>query len=104
MPLHHIAQRAVQSIMIECPRKPQRQRDHIGGAGPLQPLQKPQPALRIGQRYLLRTRNRAQRSARRPGTRQRLGQRRNRRRLEQAADAKLRIEARPNAADQPHRQ
>ena len=38
------------------PLQPHRQRDHIGAADPLQPLQEPQPPLRIGQRDLGRPR------------------------------------------------
>ena len=42
------------------PVEPQRQRDRVGRARALQPVQEPQPALRKGQRDLGRTRQRAQ--------------------------------------------
>ena len=95
---------------VERARQPHRQRDHIGRAGwprrRLQPLQEPQPPLRIGQRDLRRTRPpppaRARAAPRRRRQPQR--QRRHARRLEQAADRNLDIQRRTDPADQPRRQ
>src|SRR5262249_43053159 len=83
---------------------PTRQRDHVPPARPLQPLQKPQPALPIRQRHLARTLNRSQRRTRRSRIPQPINQPSHRRRLEQAADRNLNIKARTDAADQTRRQ
>ena len=74
--------------------------------GALQPLQEPQPPLRIGQRDLGRPRLRAQAAARSAALRvdSRRRQRRHARRLEQAADRDLDIEHGADPADQPRRQ
>ena len=94
------------------PFEPHRQRDHIArsrtrsGARshPIQTLQEPQPPLRIGQRKLGRTALHQQRRTRRLRLQKPLRKRRNARRLEQAADADLHIQAGTNPADQPDRQ
>src|SRR4029453_3773475 len=93
-----------------------RQRDRVRRSPSLQPLQKPQPALRIRQRSPARTRLHPQRRPRSPLTprprpppppRRRspptpkpLHQSRDRRRLEQAADRNLDIQRRAHPADQ----
>ena len=123
VPLDQVAQRALQRRAVEPPDKPQRQRDHVGiaaapppsglpllsapppAAARLQPLQEPQPALRIGQRDRRRTRPRHQPRTRRARLRPKpQRQRRHARRLEQAADRNLDIERRTDPADQPRRQ
>src|SRR5262249_40564359 len=86
------------------PPNPTPQRDHVAPAPPLQPLQKPQPALPIRQRHLARTLNRSQRRTRRSRIPQPINQPSHRRRLEQAADRNLNIKARTDAADQTRRQ
>ena len=118
MPLHQIAQRRLQRRPVQLPLKPHRQRDHIGRAAPpphaaipaFQTVQEPQPALRIRQRDLGRPRlptSAARAAAAAPAPcacRQPPPQRRNARRLEQAADRHLDIQRRPDPADQPRRQ
>ena len=75
-----------------------------GRAG-LQPLQEPQPPLRIGQRDLRRTQHRHKpRTHRLPSRQKPQAQRRHTRRLEQAADRNLDPQHRPHPADQPRRQ
>src|SRR5215469_2090900 len=102
--LHNIPKRSFQRTHIQRATKPNRQRDHVAPARPLQPLQKPQPTLPIRQRHLARTLNRSQRRTRRSRIPQPLNQPSYRRRLEQAADRKLNIKARTDAADQTRRQ
>src|SRR3954453_13688138 len=102
--LHQVANRRLQRNPIQRPPHPQRQRDRVGRARTFQTLQEPQPALRIRQRDLRRTRQRTQRRTRSLRIPQPLHQRLNRRRLEQAADRKLNIQRRADPADQPRRQ
>src|SRR5499427_2273647 len=102
--LNNIPKRSFQRSHIQRPTKPNRQRDHVAPARPLQPLQKPQPALPIRQRHLARTLNRSQRRTRRSRIPQPINQPSYRRRLEQAADRNLNIKARTDAADQTRRQ
>src|SRR3954452_25382883 len=89
---------------VQPPPRPQRQRDRVGRARTFQTVQEPQPPLRIRQRDLRRTRQRAQRRTRSLRIPQPLHQRLNRRSLEQAADRKLNIQRRADAADQTRRQ
>src|SRR5215472_12114303 len=102
--LNNIPKRSFQRSHIQRATKPNRQRDHVAPARPLQPLQKPQPALPIRQRHLARTLNRSQRRSRRSRIPQPINQPSYRRRLEQAADRNLNIKARTDAADQTRRQ
>src|SRR6516225_2618078 len=102
--LNDIPKRSFQRPNIQLAAKPDRQRDHVAPARTLQPLQKPQPALPIRQPNLARTLNRSQRRTRRIRIPQPLNQPRYRRRFEQAADRKLNIKARTDAADQTRRQ
>ena len=137
VPPHQIAQRTLQRRAVQLARKPHRQRDHISrtvgaravwacavtvaiaGLIALQPVQEPQPPLRIRQRDLRRPRplprpTPASASTRRsqlsaiPSLGKPLSQlwlqRRDARRLKQAADRDLDIQRRPDPADQPHRQ
>src|SRR3954447_3271368 len=99
-----VANRRFQRSTIQRPPHPQRQRDRVGRARTFQTVQEPQPALRIRQRDLRRTRQRAQRRTRSLRIPQPLHQRLHRRRLEQAADRKLDIQRRADAADQTRRQ
>src|SRR5215467_6953807 len=57
--LHNIPKRSFQRTHIQRASKPNRQRDHVAPARPLQPLQKPQPTLPIRQRHLARAPNRS---------------------------------------------
>ncbi len=84
--------------------QPHRQRDHVGGAAPFQPVQEPQPPLRIRQWDLVRPRQRHQRRPRRLAFAHALRQALDGRRLEQAADRKLHVQGRADPADQPRRQ
>src|SRR3979490_2107825 len=102
--LHQVANRRLQRSPVQRPPHPQRQRDRVGRARAFQTVQEPQPALRIRQRDLRRTRQRAQRRTRSLRIPQPLHQRLNRRCLEQAADRKLDIQRRADAADQTRRQ
>ncbi len=119
VPLDQVAQRALQRRTIEPPHKPQptagSRRDCPGcacaaAASGVPPpassrLQEPQPALRIGQRDLGRTRPRQKRRTRRARLRPKpQRQRRHARRLEQAADRKPRHRAPNGSADQRRRQ
>src|SRR6202040_529100 len=103
--LHHIPQ----PPPFRRPSQPPRPRDRVGR--PLvtftlafQPMQKPQPPLRIRQRDLARPLSRTKRRTRCRRLAQPGRQSLHRGRLEQAADRYLRIQARPDAADQPRRQ
>ncbi len=105
MPPHHVIERRFKRRAIQCPRQPHRKRDRVGPAGAaLQPVQEPQPPLRIRQRDLRGTRHRTKRRARRARRVQFPRQSRNSRRLKQRADRKLHIEARTHPADQARRQ
>ena len=89
MARHHIAQRSLQRRHIERPLKPQRHRDGVGGAPfslPFQPIEEPQPALRMRERDIARARQRPKRRPRGLRLTQALRQCGNRGRLEQAAD------------------
>src|SRR3954451_23573673 len=99
-----VANRRLQRRQVQHPTHPQRQRDRVGRARTFQTVQEPQPALRIRQRNLRRTRQRAQRRTRSLRIPQPLHQCLNRRSLEQAADRKLHIQRRADAADQTRRQ
>src|SRR3954453_20579492 len=99
-----VANRRLQRSTVQRPTHPQRQRDRVGRARTFQTVQEPQPALRIRQRDLRRTRQRTQRRTRGLRIPQPLHQRRNRRCLEQAADRKLNIQRRADPADQTRRQ
>ena len=60
VPLDQVAERRLQRRAVERARQPHRQRDHVGRRSvALQPLQEPQPPLRVGQRDLGRPRLRA---------------------------------------------
>src|SRR6476659_9122730 len=102
--LNQVAQRSLQRSAIQLPTHPQRQRDRVGCARTFQPVQEPQPALRLRQRDLRRPRLRPQRRTRNLRIPQPPHQCLNRRRLEQAADRNLDIQRRTDAADQPRRQ
>ena len=109
VPRNDVPQRCRQRRAVESAHQPDRQRDRIGRALmtftlAFQPVQEPQPALRIRQRHLVRTQNRTQGRTTSLRPLQPLHQRRNRRRLEQAADRDLNVERRADAADQPRRQ
>ena len=101
---NQVANRRLQRNPVQRPPHPQRQRDRVGRARTFQTVQEPQPALRIRQRDLRRTRQRTQRRTRSLRIPQPLHQRLNRRSLEQAADRKLNIQRRADAADQTRRQ
>src|SRR3954468_2059914 len=102
--LNQVANRRLQRSTVQRPTHPQRQRDRVGRARTFQTVQEPQPALRIRQRDLRRTRQRTQRRTRGLRIPQPLHQRLNRRCLEQAADRKLNIQRRADPADQTRRQ
>ena len=91
---------------VERAREPHRQRDRVGARSrPFQPIQEPQPALRKRQRDLGRARQQARSAGRAAcASSETLGQPRDGRRLEQAADRDLDIQAGADAADQPRRQ
>src|SRR3954469_25860306 len=101
---NQVANRRLQRNPVKRPPHTQRQRDRVGRARTFQTVQEPQPALRIRQRDLRRTRQRAQRRTRSLSIPQPLHQCLNRRRLEQAADRKLNIQRRADPADQTRRQ
>src|SRR5262245_53582889 len=101
--LNDVSQRSRQRRTVQLPAQPNRQRDRVRRSPSLQPLQKPQPALRIRQRNLRRTRLLPQRRPRSPRIPEPLHQSRDRRRLEQAADRDLNIQRRPHPADQTRR-
>src|SRR5512133_3422848 len=101
--LDNVPQRSRQRHTVQLPAQPNRQRDRVRRSPSLQPLQKPQPALRIRQRYLARTRLHPQRRPRSPLIPKPLHQSRDRRRLEQAADRNLDIQRRAHPADQTRR-
>src|SRR3954469_2517303 len=101
---NQVANRRLQRSTIQRPPHTQRQRDRVGRARTFQTVQEPQPALRIRQRDLRRTRQRTQRRTRGLRIPQPLHQRLNRRCLEQAADRKLNIQRRADPADQTRRQ
>src|SRR5215475_10819740 len=103
VPLNNVPQRSLQRHTVQIPAQPNRQRDRVRRAPPLQALQKPQPTLRIRQRYLARSRLHTQRRPRRPRIPKPLHQSRDRRRLEQAADRYLDIQRRAHPADQTRR-
>src|SRR5262245_18471826 len=103
VPLDNVSQRSRQRRTVQLPAQPNRQRDRVRRSPSLQPLQKPQPALRIRQRNLRRTRLPPQRRPRSPRIPAPLHQSRDRRRLEQAADRDLNIQRRPHPADQTRR-
>src|SRR5262245_43654553 len=103
VPLDDVTQPPLQRHSVQLPPQPNRQRDRVRRAPSLQTLQKPQPTLRIRQRYLARTRLNPQRRPRRPRIPKPLHQSRYRRRLEQAADRHLDIQRRAHPADQTRR-
>src|SRR5215475_15530070 len=103
VPLNNVPQRSLQRLTVQIPAQPNRQRDRVWRTPPLQPLQKPQPTLRIRQRYLARTRLHTQRRTRRPLVPKLPHQTRYRRRLEQAADRDLNTQRRTHPADQTRR-
>src|SRR5438067_3577169 len=102
--LNHIPERRPERIPIKLPPQPQRHRDRIARPSPLQTLQEPHSPLRIGQRYLRRTRNRAQRQTRALRAREALSQQRNGGRLKQTADRQLNPKAPTHPAHKPCRQ
>ena len=104
MPRDHVSQRGLQRSAVQLTAQPHRQRDHVGGAAPFQPVQEPQPPLRIRQRDLVRPRQRHQRRPRRLPVTHALRQALDGRRLEQAADRELHVQGRADPADQPRRQ
>src|SRR6266699_2548817 len=101
--LHNIPKRSFQRPHIQLAAKPNRQRDRVAPPAAFQPLQEPQLALPIRQRHLRRTLDRTQRRPRGIRLPQPINQRRNRRRLKQAADRNLNIKARTDAADHTRR-
>src|SRR3954464_2972396 len=101
---NQVANRRLQRRQVQRPTHTQRKRDRVGRARTFQTVQEPQPALRIRQRDLPRTRQRTQRRTRSLRIPQPLHQSLNRRSLEQAADRKLHIQRRADAADQTRRQ
>src|SRR5215471_16832667 len=103
VPLNNVPQRSLQRLTVQLPAQPNRQRDRVRRTPPLQTLQKPQPTLRIRQRYLARTRLHPQRRTRRPLVPKLPHQTRHRRRLEQAADRYLNTKRRTHPADQTRR-
>src|SRR5262249_25146470 len=104
--LDNVTQRSLQRRNIQRSRQPHRHRDRVGRARSLKTVQEPQPTLRIRQRDLRRPRTRPQRRSRRSRLpdRQPMRQRLHTRRLEQAADRNLNLQARSDPADQTHRQ
>ena len=104
VPPDHVPQRGFQRTAVQLTPQPHRQRDHVGGAAPFQPVQEPQPPLRIRQRDLIRPRQRYECRPRRLAFAHTLRQTLHGRRLEQAADRKLHIQGRADPADQPRRQ
>src|SRR4029077_17085050 len=102
--LNHIPKRRFQRRNVQFTPQPYRQRHRVGRAQSFQPVEEPQPALRIRQRYLARPHNRRHRRTRRLALAKFARQTRNRRRLEQAADRDLHTQCHPDAADQPRRQ
>src|SRR5262245_11993968 len=104
VPLNNVPQRSLQRRAVQIPAQPNRQRDRVRRTPALQPLQKPQPTLRIRQRNLRRTSLRTQRRPHRPPIPKPPHQSRDRRRLEQAADRHLNSQRRPHPADQTRRQ
>ena len=100
VPRHQVAERKLQCFDVEIAREPHRQRDRVGRARAFQPIEEPQPALRIRQRHLGGPRHDPQRFPRPPAVGQPLRQRRDGRGLEQAADRDLDLEGRADAADQ----
>src|SRR5262245_26401559 len=103
VPLNNVPQRSRQRLTVQLASQPNRQRDRVRRTPPLQTLQKPQPTLRIRQRYLARTRLHPQRRARRPLVPKLPHQTRYRRRLKQAADRYLNTKRRTHPADQTRR-
>src|SRR3954447_12871712 len=101
---NQVANRRLQRRQVQRTTHTQRKRDRVGRARTFQTVQEPQPALRIRQRDLPRTRQRTQRRTRSLRIPQPLHQSLNRRSLEQAADRKLDIQRRTDPADQPRRQ
>src|SRR5262249_34004802 len=74
---------------VQLAKKPYRQRDHVARAPALQPVQKPQPLLRIRQRYLPRPIHRPNRRTRPNPLPKPSPQRRYARRLKQNPDRNL---------------
>src|SRR5262245_24304336 len=103
VPLNNVPQRSLQRLTVQLPAQPNRQRDRVRRTPPLQTIQKPQPTLRIRQRYLARTRLHTQRRTRRPLIPKPPHQTRHRRSLEQAADRYLNTQRRTHPADQTRR-
>src|SRR5262245_28576938 len=103
VPLDNVPQRSLQRRAVQLPSQPNRQRDRVRRTPSLQPLQKPQPTLRIRQRNLRRTSLRTQRRSHRPPIPKPPHQTRYRRRLEQAADRHLHSQRRTHTADQTRR-
>src|SRR5262245_50656083 len=103
VPLNNVPQRSLQRRAVQLPAQPNRQRDRVRRTPALQTLQKPQPTLRIRQRYLARTSLRTQRRSHRTAIPKPPHQSRYRRRLEQAADRNLHSQRRPHTADQTRR-
>src|SRR5262245_6430791 len=102
VPLDNVPQRSLQRRAVQLPSQPNRQRDRVRRTPSLQPVQKPQPTLRIRQRNLRRTSLHPQRRPRRPPIPKPPHQTRYRRGLEQAADRNLHSQ-RPHTADQTRR-
>src|SRR5262249_18136305 len=103
VPINNITKRSFQSQYVQLPAQPYRQRDRVVRTPSFQPIQKPQPKLRIRQRQFRRPLNRTQRRTRSLPSSQPLHKRTNRRCLKQAADRNLNFKARTNAADQTRR-
>src|SRR5262249_26431538 len=64
VPLNNVTKRSFQSQNVQLTAKPYRQRDRVVRTPSFQPIQKPQPKLRIRQRQFRRPLNRTQRRSR----------------------------------------
>src|SRR5580765_5332664 len=100
VPLHHVSQPRLQRLPLQLPFHPQRQRYVVDPALALQPIQKPQPPLRIRQRYFLRPLHPPHPTSSRFRPHQLLRQLFHRRRLENQSDRHLRSQPLPQPAHQ----
>ncbi len=104
MPLCHISQRLAERANVRRAREPEGERDVIQRRRPLQPVQEPQPPLRIRQRHHRRTLPHRQRQPRPASPRHDPGKLSNRRSLEQVPQRHLSTQHRPDPRHQPRRQ
>ncbi len=101
--VHHIGQRGTQRLGIKAPAQPQRHRHVVDRGGPLQLVQKPQPALGKRQRHHrgpLTGHQRLKPTRTPTDTGRQLG---NRGRLEHGAHRKAGIQGFVDRGDHPHR-